>query len=620
MLHDSLQTCFKQAQQKQLADKNEEAIALFKRCLAIDSPDTLTQLKLQPIVIDAMQHLFDCYKSASKNDECLEAFNQMHAHPTQVVKNYCWRDLHTLQAYATFFSDKGQTEAESLILRALKMPLKGLKETEQEDDCNKRNLEAEREFRDYSYASAICYNNSERQDDVIRWCKKAIEKSKLCNDASGSQLVLARLSAVYMKRSQVIDAINLSDEATSYAQSTKDTISYINACNVLSCIYHEIQMPDLANKVADDAINLLEQSTRRDPVIAAKAYLCKSNAWFTIKNNKECLNWWKKANELSKKMPYDNIQYEVDFSYAAYLINLNQRNDLQQAISMMQKVVKHSVAFRSRAYHYLARAYEQIGNEPLCEAMLDSMYHYEHATNPPILARRATNFAITHYLRTKNAEMVARYTADQQLENETFHSREVMQRLVKDMVQKKVLAEQKELADARQQGLMKRWIHLSINALFAAAIFVFIFILIRRRRKHSHEKQKIMQAMSEQKQELDNVTQQLELAKSQINRQAEMLKYIDTLSTETGMRKFEVLFEKYYPNFVKTIRDTAPDLNRKEFITCLLIYLGLNSTQIAQSLNVNPRTVTVYRYRLKQKLKLENETLDEFYARMRQKD
>ncbi len=620
-LHDSLRTCFVQARQSQLAGNNSKAIAHFKRCLAIDSPDTLTQLELQPLVLDAMLQMLNSYQAAALNKECVDAFNQLHANPTHVIKNYCWRDLHTLLAYATLFAGNNQPEAEHLILESMKMPLKGAKTAQSEDSDEERNLTAEREFRDYSYAAAICYNNTQRQDDVIGWCKKAIEVAKQCDETSGSQYVLSMLSSLYMKRGQVVDAINLSIASMNYAEEINDTLSYVNACNVLARIYHEIQMPELSNWAASEAVECVSKCSMINPMIAAQAYLSKSNALFTLKHNDECLPWWKKANALTQKMPYNNGQCDVDFAYAAYLINRNKKAEMPQAIQLLEKVTHQGTAsIKARAYHYLARAYELQGNDALCEAMLDSMYAKEHATNPPIFARRANDFAISHYLRTHNAVMVARYTADQQKENENLRSQAVIQRVVNEMVSKRLAKDRMEEEKVRSQMKLQKAIHISLISLLAAAVVYIFFLLIKRRRKHRHEMLEIIHIAQKQKKELAQVTQKLEVARSKADRQGELLRLSDSLTTETAIRKFEVLFDKYFPTFSSTVKELAPGLGRKEHLTCLLLYLGLNSTQIANSLGVTARTITVYRYRLRQKLNLGSETLDEFLARMGKKD
>lgn len=619
-LCDSMRHCFTTARQHQQAGRNDQAIVHFKRCLAIDSPDTITQLKMQPIAIDALLQMLNTYQAAAKNKECVEAFEQIHAHPTRVLKNYCWRDLHTILAYATLFSGQNQQEAEDLMLGSVKMPLKGLKEVPGDEKGKKRNLKAERLFRDYSYAAAICYSNPKRQEDVIRWCKQAIEVAKDCNETSGSQYVLSMLSSLYMKRGQVIDAINLSEEATDYAKEIGDTLSYINACNVLARIYHEIRMPELSNLAADKAIGLLEKCTTTNPMIAAQAYLIKSNAIYTLKYNDECLKWWNKANELAKKMPYSNGQGDVDFSYAAYLINGNKAENLPQAIKLLQKVISQVPALRAKAYHYLARAYELQGNDALCEEMLDSMYVKEHATDPPNYARRANDFAVAHYLRVNNPVMLARFTADQQDESKKLRSQAILQKVVREMVQNRMAQDNEEMQQAQKKEQLQLWIHTSLTALLAATVIFVITLLYKRRKKHNREKQRMIETLRTKEQELNNVTQKLEIVRSKADRQGELMKLAEKLNTETTAKKFEVLFEKYFPQFCSTIDEICPTLGRKERLTCLMLYIGLNSGQIAQSLDVTARTITIYRYRLRQKLKLGEETLDNFLLRMGKKD
>lgn len=79
------------------------------------------------------------------------------------------------------------------------------------------------------------------------------------------------------------------------------------------------------------------------------------------------------------------------------------------------------------------------------------------------------------------------------------------------------------------------------------------------------------------------------------------------LNDETSWNSFEEQFQRVHPTFVETLRQHCPELSSVELRVCSLIRLNLSSKEVGRVLHIAPRSVDVYRYRIRKKLELGTE-------------
>ncbi len=77
------------------------------------------------------------------------------------------------------------------------------------------------------------------------------------------------------------------------------------------------------------------------------------------------------------------------------------------------------------------------------------------------------------------------------------------------------------------------------------------------------------------------------------------------VSEEELWEDFKIQFEKIRPNFFKKLKELAPDLSINDLKHCTYIVSNLKSKEVAQLINVSPRSVETTRYRIKKKIGLE---------------
>ncbi|MCF2874253.1 MULTISPECIES: tetratricopeptide repeat protein [unclassified Tenacibaculum] len=84
-------------------------------------------------------------------------------------------------------------------------------------------------------------------------------------------------------------------------------------------------------------------------------------------------------------------------------------------------------------------------------------------------------------------------------------------------------------------------------------------------------------------------------------------KLLNLISEEELWEDFRIQFEKTRPDFYNKLKKVAPNLSVNDLKHCTYIVSNLKSKEVAQLVNVSPRSVETVRYRIKKKMGLEKE-------------
>lgn len=607
--YDSLVTFYNQAHKLQKQGKAEEAINLYKRCLQMDSPNKDEQLKMQPYVIEAMLQTLNSYQLLGNSEDCATYLAQLQQAPTLLVANYCMRDLHVIYAYTLYMLDGREKEAEHLIIQSLKEPLKG-NTAYKATNGKKHNLQAERLFRDYSYAAAICNANPRRTDDVMRWCKRALSFAQDCNNTHGEQYVISMLSSIYLKQGEILNAITLSEDAIKRSIEKGDTLAAINSYNVLGRIFIDLGLMDRAKERMSEAVKMAEKMQSKNPMVVIQTYLHQSKISYENNDFDGAKYWIRKAETLSKKMPYSNGQCDVDYLKGAFYSLSNDKIETQKGIDLLNAVTKNCTqTLKVKSFFYLAKAYEKQNKDALCEAMLDSMYNAEHSTNPPFYIRGANSFAVNHYHRKGNTAMVDRYAMDLQKEYAQFGSPQIIQQISEDMMHEKMATEN---AEKKTASYRRRTLFALVVGIFALAIVGLVLYIINNHSKFSQRINKIKTEHEEALLQKEEFIKKLQNVQNTSGVRMQLLQYAEHLTDDADITRFENMFSQSYPDFERRLLESTKSLGKRERLVCKLVFLDISAAQISNSLGIAARSITIYRYRIRQKLKLKDLSIEEF--------
>ena len=96
--------------------------------------------------------------------------------------------------------------------------------------------------------------------------------------------------------------------------------------------------------------------------------------------------------------------------------------------------------------------------------------------------------------------------------------------------------------------------------------------------------------------------------------------FIAKIVTASDWKKFKIQFETEHPCFYSQLHKKHPDLSPAELRLVTLIKLRYNIGKISEVLCVDPKSIIKLRYRLKKKLKLEeNFGLEEWVESIEEK-
>lgn len=204
-----------------------------------------------------------------------------------------------------------------------------------------------------------------------------------------------------------------------------------------------------------------------------------------------------------------------------------------------------------------------------------------------------------------------------------------------------------ELLQKESTIITNRWLTLAMG-LFLAIILGILFI-DGQRRKHRHETELLKAEDGLKKAELKNLNDQLDynqkklaLYTENLIRKNELVGHLETrlkesvaasvpesgkgkkiiedfsgvrILTEEDWAEFKELFDRVHTGLLDRLLDTFSDLTLADQRLFLLMKLGLSTSQIANILGVSPDSVKKGRYRLKKKLRIQDETsLQEFVS------
>ena len=99
-----------------------------------------------------------------------------------------------------------------------------------------------------------------------------------------------------------------------------------------------------------------------------------------------------------------------------------------------------------------------------------------------------------------------------------------------------------------------------------------------------------------------NISEDDGLIRKKINITIELLKH--RIDTSSDWKQFLIIFNELNPAFIDSLKNQAPELTELEQRVCAMIKFGLHTREIANILSITIRGVEQHRYRIKKKLKI----------------
>ena len=161
---------FREARAFQREGRYDEAIVAYKSLLTktLDA-ESMSDEQLF-FYTEALVQLMNVYQSKGEAQACITALREVYG-ASQLLQGECLRDYYSVLGYALSRTES-MKEAEDTMLRVFTLPL--------------YRATPERYFRDYAYAAAVFYSNTNYQREVISWCHEALEQALQSANTSGA--------------------------------------------------------------------------------------------------------------------------------------------------------------------------------------------------------------------------------------------------------------------------------------------------------------------------------------------------------------------------------------------------------------------------------------------------
>lgn len=589
---------FKQAKQLQRSSKYDEAIEAYKNYLyqPIEADD-LSDHELF-LYTESLVQLMNSYQSKGEADACITALQEVFD-KSRLVQQECLRDFYSVMGYALSRTES-MDKAQETMLKVFALPL--------------YRATPERYFRDYAYAAAVFYSNTDYQEEVIIWCQEALKQAQLCNNTSGAQWVKAMLSSLYKRNGNLNEALALSLESKRDAEQKSDDLGVLNSLHTLIDLFLYYDIPEYANIYASEAVRVEKSMETKNPMISAQTYINKGRVLYRLGECDSVAYYTEKARNISQNLPYNSGMVDVNL-LSGTLITDKGGDSLNIGIRELQQVTQQGTTIsQAKAYHQLAQTYLRNEDREMAEAMLDSLYSLLNSSNAPINIQMDYEPILNHYLQINNHTKVEQFTRLMFQEQQTFKQKRLNLNLVESIIDLQTEQNRLTLKIAQQRQAHQRiWLIVCIT-ISLIIISIIVILLIKQKRYHTVQMRKADERFTILSRELNlsniekqKATQEIaELLKDNDNRQ-EMETLTPFILRESGETKFRQYFELLYPHFLHRLRDKVPSITRREELLSMLIVLKQDNKEIAELLAIAPRSVLMLRHRFRQKIGMATE-------------
>ncbi len=591
-------TLFKQARTLQHEGKHDEAIATFKDYLLQPMDENLFDEQQQLIYTDALMQLMNTYQSKGEPEACVLTLQKLFD-ASPILQKQCLRDYYSVMGYALSRTEKME-EAEKMMLKVFTTPL--------------HNPTPERYFRDYAYAAAVFYSNPDYRDEVIGWCREALQQAKLCKNTSGAQWVTAMLGSIYKRSGQLNKALDLFLQSKEEAQWRNDELGVLNSLHMIIDLFLYWDVPEYANLYATEAIRFEKEMTAKNPTVSAQAYINKGRALLLLGESDSVTLYTEKARELCNALPYNSGMVDVDLLHGTYLTNKG-GDSMHLGIQELQHVTRQGTATnRAKAYHQLAQTYLLNNQNHIAEIMLDSMYSLLNHNDSHIYIKLDYKPILNHYLRNKNLQRVEQYAAMMLQEQEALQEKRLNFNLVEAITDLQTEQQRKELEIISLEKTNQRLWFLICAILSVVIIFAAVSLLFYQKKQHKTQMRKagdklasLVQKLNQTNAEKEIISQEFEEIMNDKENRQEIETLTPSILQKNGESRFRQRFELLYPLFLPRLREKVPTITRREELLSMLIVLRQDNKEIAELLAIAPRSVLMLRHRFRQKIGLDAE-------------
>ena len=502
---------------------------------------------------------------------------------------------------------------------------------------------------DYYNLLMITKRRKNVYDSAVYYGNKNIAIRKETKDSINLAGAYDNLANVYIDLGDYKKAIELNTQSIDiFKQSNnlKDLgIAYVN----LSNLYGQINDSRRSLIYLQNAVDIFMQTN--DVYGLANSDYDLGIYYFDKKNYNLALDYFQKSYQIYKKFKKTDALGDVNFAIGEIYLNQYKYNKAYKHLKKAEALFE-----KAGVPDYKAEAESKLALLFLKQKIKDSALKYlkkaellSHSQSL-LFKKKLLQIEMDYHKTFGNCTIAYEKSLELNKINDSIHTLNLQDAINKKLLQFKLNKMKSENIQLKQKRTIDKLNNkqMKITALSMSGIsvllFVTLYLFLKKRKKEKEisglklqkselEKQEIKNNLKSNERQLTGFTlhmmqknlilkdlldyiKKAEKAKN-INTAAKIrefkIKLINAINSDQDWETFEIYFEKVNPNFIKNLKQKHPNLTSKEIKLSIMIRLNMDIKETASTLNVEPNSVRMARYRLRKKLGLSsNDNLHEY--------
>lgn len=434
--------------------------------------------------------------------------------------------------------------------------------TEAEDIATKHTLEFEL-GKVYRIIGAVHLANG-NDSKALELYQKSYAIIRRFNDVDSIANLLHDIGTCYSKMQRFDEAVEVLKECLALKENYSDEWDVATTLHSLGLAYYYAEKHELALEYTLKALAIKERFPERDHSISYTHHSLAS-IYYYLGDYEKAHTYVKKSMVIKQKYKdTDSLSRSMMVLAALYHKSGNTEEAIRLSLETLHFNEEHSINFNNHNLHeHLAEYYESIGEYQQAIVHLRKEKEVSKAFASEVAQRRFEE-----------------YSAELQLEMAQYKAQ--VESLKAQQLQVQVEAKDRELA-AQALNLARK------NEML----------------------QKLYKHIESSRSKEMNDTQTLDSVERFI---------LSSLRSDNAWKNFEEQFSSTHHGFMATILARYPTLATMEIRLCSLLVLNLSTKEIAHILSITPKSVEVYRTRLRKKLAVPGkESLIAFLSALQEK-